>query len=265
MIRTFNYTGRTRINHSDVQVAIERMPDDTRIFNFKLVLDSYGLPGDAKVYLEAYFKSSYMRFDLGTVGHQLQLPPEQRSLEQIASGDIVLFRIKVVDESEVIGKILAEADGVAPVQKDGRPMSKVSILPVDFEDLGSMVWRVIYDNERPVLQFNEKIPGIRDQAITPGTFFALVYPSVIRDVFTRILFVEGPTDLNENSNDWKCQWMQFASKLGIAPAPTIDDDSEEYTSKQNAQLWIENVVQKFCENHTLAEMLRYEFSEGQNE
>lgn len=265
MIRTFNYTGRIRINRSDVQVVVERMPDDTRTFNIKLVLDSYGLPRDSKVYLEAYFKSSYMRFDLGTVGEPFGLTSEQRSLTQIASGDIVLFRIKVVDESDTIGKILAEADGVAPVQKDGMPVSKVPILPVDFEDLGSMVWRIIYDNERPVLQFNEKIPGIRDQAIMPGTFFALVYPSVIRDVLTRILFVEGPIDPNENVNDWKCQWQQFASKMGVAPAPDISEDSEDFASKQNAQLWIESVVQKFCESHILAEMLGNQLSEGDNE
>ena len=76
MIRKFNYTGRKKIKRSNVRIDLTRDDGGRRFFNIGLQFDDLELPPDAKVYVEAYHRFGYQRYDFGTVG-QLVIPADR--------------------------------------------------------------------------------------------------------------------------------------------------------------------------------------------
>src|SRR2546427_9791472 len=101
MIRRLNYTGRQTIHRENVEIRLSRSPDGVS-FVPHLHLGDYGLPGPARIYVEAYHRTQYMRFSLGVVDH-IEVPRDCR-LTEFHGSDAVRFRIKVVDETGSIGR-----------------------------------------------------------------------------------------------------------------------------------------------------------------
>src|SRR5262245_13663463 len=94
-----NFTGRRKIEKQHVAVAFRDDPvGSNRNHYFEIALDlaSYGLPANAKVFVEAARGLTMMRFDLGEVGALAELTPHQRRLADFAPDpDGVRFRVKV--------------------------------------------------------------------------------------------------------------------------------------------------------------------------
>ena len=116
MIRKFNYTGRKKIRRSNVQIDLLRSRNGHRQFNIALQLDDLALPANAHVYVEAYHRSGYQRFDFGTIAHRAI--PSDRTLRKFANSALPLFRVKVVDKTAAHGRILAAVDKVRPQRVD---------------------------------------------------------------------------------------------------------------------------------------------------
>jgi len=135
MIRKFNYTGRKKIKRSNVRIDLMRDSNGQRFFSSGLKLDDLELPLNAHVYVEAYHRSGYRRFDFGTVGDR-KIPPD-RQLKTISDSAIPLFRVKVVDKSTSHGRILASVDKVRPENIDNIPAGSQSLLFVEYDDLGN--------------------------------------------------------------------------------------------------------------------------------
>lgn len=70
-------------------------------------------------------------------------------------------------------------------------------------------------------------------------FMSLVYPGVFREILTRILLIEEHDD-SSNSEDWKSQWLKFASlHPGLGELPGQDDSDGRSD-------WIDKVVSAFA-------------------
>jgi hypothetical protein len=114
-----NFTGRKKIDKQHARVLF---PDDPvgskrgHYFNLTLELDSYKLPPEARVFVEATRGLTLMCFDLGTVGQLADLSAAQRRLTDFGpEPDGVKLRVKVTQpDGPDAGKLLAEADGLAP-------------------------------------------------------------------------------------------------------------------------------------------------------
>ena len=108
MLRTFNYTGRNCIERTEVRIRKEdtedNVPEIDADFNFK----ERGLPGKSKIYIEAGYKNTLQRFDFGTLDSILR--PKERALDRIDLSGPTQFRVRIVDESDEVGRILASAD-----------------------------------------------------------------------------------------------------------------------------------------------------------
>src|SRR5687767_878880 len=118
-----NFTGRKKIDKQHARVVFPCDPVGSKkgyYFNLTLDLDSYELPPDGRIFVEATRGQVLMRYDLGTVGQRLDLSPAQRRLFDFgASPDGVKLRVKVVQaDGPDAGKLLAEADGIIP-EDDG--------------------------------------------------------------------------------------------------------------------------------------------------
>jgi hypothetical protein len=240
MLRKLNFTERAKVPRSGFSVALRRDPGGALAFDPSLSFDGIGVPSDARVYIEAYYGTSFMRFDCGTVA-ALNIPADRR-LTEIDSSSI-RFRLKIVEPASD-HRILAVADDIRVTERAPGAGSRAPLLPVQFsEGLGEQAWRIAFEPDSAVLELNSRIAGIEKMAKDDPLFFALVYPAAVREILTRILLVERYSAV-ERSDEWWSLWIQWASHYSSAPLPTDEDE---------AQRWIEEVVGAFCEEHRVVE------------
>jgi hypothetical protein len=238
MIRQINHTGRKRIARDAVRIALRE--DNGRLtFDATRKLGEYALPPDAHVWLEAYRQASWMQFSWGRVSEPML--PAERWLDEFDGGDGLRFRVRVTSASES-HRILAEADRIPCESADGKDRSE-SLLLIRVGDLGDEVWRLELDGEEPTLVVNRSVGDGKALARTPD-FAALVYPAVIRAIFTRVLLDENQVP-EEDEDGWRGLWVKFARQyLGADEIPD---------AKENRRQWIEDAAITYAQTYTLAE------------
>lgn len=248
MIRSFNYTGRTRIKQSQIQITLRTLPDDRRTFEFNADLAGLDLPPDSPVCVEAYHRQSMSRFQCGTVGNLT--PPFRPDLSNITS-ERVLFRVKVLASGDLDGRILAVADRVRPFIEDASEQK--SILPVEPVDLGDQVWRLQFDEDDVVLQVNEGVPDVMRWVSTDPLFTSLVFPAVLHGILTQILLVERYPEAEEGH--WTGRWLEYGKALLREPVPDEEDGRVDWIDEV-----VKNFAAKFRVQSLLTERLRAEDS-----
>jgi hypothetical protein len=240
MIRRLNYTGRKKIPRSRITIRLLPAGDSLYAFSADFDLAKLGFPADARVYIEAYNSSSYMRFPFGTVAQRLD--PRDLRLSEIARRPLPKFRLKVVDHGKRLGLLLGAADKIVPLRPDEDMANKQSLLPVDFVDLGDRVWRLEL-SDWPVLELNNRIETIGETARSGDAFLGLVFPEVLRQILEEIVIRQDETDPDLDESDWTSLWMRYVCSLpGVSDPPTaVTADSTDLRHD-----WIEDVVQAFC-------------------
>lgn len=248
MIRKFNYTGRKKINRSDISIKLIGEKKDKKFFA-SLDLNGYNLPSSANIYIEPYFRYSTIRFNFGTVGEII--PPQDTLLWEISS-NIIYFRVKVVDETSQVGRLLAYADHLKAYSEEEEGINPTkSILPVDYNsDLGQQVWKVSFDTSRPVLHINSRFKNGRELVLSEQ-FLALVFPSVIRQIFTKITEEISSHDETEEDH-WSFIWLKYSKSVFNLYEMPYDDSSD---SQIETNEWIENAVDKFCRKNSVLSKL----------
>lgn len=216
MIITTNPTHRKSIAREQIVLSLNRKSVPFMTFDCQVPgLGDLGLPPDAQVYVEAYHQAVYMRFDFGTVG--AFSPPKDRSLSEFYDGAPVRFRIKVVDVSQNVGKILADADDVRPARPD-EDSNVESLVPIHLVGgMGQVIWRVAWDNNDPVLELNQAETGIKEAIAGNSLYSSLVMPAVFREITSRVFFdgLEGAT---------AAKWKLLVSRFQGDPVPDEDDE-----------------------------------------
>lgn len=242
MIRRLNYTGRVKINRTDVRLAT-RIADGTLSFDAALQLTDYELPAEALVFVEAYRQTTWMRFPFGTVA-ALQ-PPSDRELREFDSPDGILFRVKVTQaHDEHI--LLAAADRIPlalPADEEADSESLLEFVPAE---LGDEMWQVELDAEPRLLVNKSAVPDCRQLALSP-VFVALVYPAVLRQILASILIDHGHRDTDDDA-DWRSKWLRFAILL-----PGVDPELPEKDADEEALRWADDAVLSFARQLSLRE------------
>lgn len=238
MLRKLNFTERAKVPRAAIRIDLRRDADGTLVFDPHLSLDGSAASAEARVFLEAYYRTSYMRFDCGTVG--APVIPAQRRLTEIDSDNCVRFRLKIVEGHH---KIVAVADDLLVCLRKPEAGARTPLLPVNFTNLGDLVWRLDFDVSGVVLELNNRIDGIETLAKGDPRFLALVYPAAVREILTRIVLIEGH-ELAEESEEWWGLWVRWASRY--APPP-LGGDAEDLQS------WIDDVVSGFAAQQNLVE------------
>lgn len=244
MLRKLNFTERTKIPRAAVQITLRRESDGVLAFDPVLDLSSVSAPAASRVYIEAHYRTSYMRFDFGTLGDLT--PPADRRLSEIDSGSVVRFRVKVVDNAGNTHRIVAAADDITVSASSSDGGARVPLLEVNFRDLGDLPWRVELEANGPVLELNNRVEGIERMARHDAAFFALVYPAAVREILTNILVIEQ-YEIGEETDEWWSLWMRWAREMTDAPLP---QELEE------RRAWIDDVAAAFCGRHRVLEKLQ---------
>lgn len=241
MLRKLNFTDRVTLPRSAVSITLRRDATGVLLFDPILTLTDLAMPVDARIFVEAFYRTSYMRFDCGTIGH-LTIPPSRR-LTDIDSDHLIRFRVKIVGGSlQDEHRVLAASPDITVASDGPASSSRISLLPVNFRDLGHQVWRVELETNQAVLELNNKIASIEQMARTDKRFFALVYPAAVREILTHILLVEQ-YELDEESDEWWSLWLRWGATLTPDPVPDDPDDRAA---------WIAAVIAAFCDRYELS-------------
>ncbi len=250
--RKLNFTNRKRIRREDARISILEAGESFRV-RAVLHLADYGLPDDARVYVEAYRRMQYMRFDYGSPAKPK--PVSDTLLSEFDSPAGIRFRVKVVSGTAARGLILAEADGISPRGEDDADDIIHDLLPIaaDATWLGDEFWRVDFDGEQFQLNLNPQF-GDLDRICRSPEFRAFVLPAILRDILVRIVLVDDYRDTDDEF-DLRSRWLTFLSTLPGAPAL---DDLHENGDSDEVYEWINQAIAVFCRHH----QLRRQFSAG---
>lgn len=247
MIRKYNYTGRRKIPKKRIVVR-KHSNANNHYFSANIDIDDLAFPPSAKVYVEAVFKTNNLRFDFGNVGN-IQYPSDTL-LDELPNIDDVLFHLKVVDETETQGKILGISKNIHP-ETEASEGRKDSLLPVKFQDIGSQVWKIDFDNgvAGPVLVLNieRKIPGIKSKISSDPFFISLIYPTAIRFVFSVMI---KDNRLDKSADDWTGNWLIFAEDVLGAMSPPEHNTPE-------IENWLDDVVNSFCQKYNVLNRINF--------
>lgn len=245
--RRLNSTGRKRIPQNKIDARIlPSIAGEPLRAKLDIDLESLDLPPSAALSVEAYHRSSAMRFDCGTVA--VKKIPEPLVLNELDQSGGILFRIKIVDREGVTGKILASADRVRPLI-EGEDKDRRSIFPVEYRDLGQEIWRVdIDDDAGPFLLLNSKIPALMHVISENHLLAGAMLPAAFRIVLSYL--VNDPS-VDEDEGSWKTDWIRFCSEgLGI------EDEPDELEDDDARELWVADAVRRYCEARTFVDQAR---------
>lgn len=236
-VRTLNYTNRKRIRREDARISI-RETKNGYVFDARLRLTGYELPANARVVIEAYRQTQYMRFDFGQVG-AIRIP-DDLLLRGFDFPEGILFRVKVVTPTDPHGLLLAEADQIRPRREEDADEDRRPLLECQrSRELGNEVWKIDFSAGAPVILLNANIVNVLALERDP-VFTALVAPAALRCVFTSM--VQGERDWDEDDlSDWRAQWTYFARNVLRMPEPPQRDD------ETGCEDWIDDATRAFCE------------------
>ncbi|MDY0885429.1 hypothetical protein ACFPL7_12180 [Dongia soli] len=233
--RRINSTGRKRIGHDRINIRLaETAPGQPLKATAALRLDDLGFPPHAAVALEAYYRSSGMRFPCGTIGN-LNVP-SVLVLDEIDHDSSVLFRVKVIDRESSHGRLLGSAERVSP-REAGDQEGRRGILPVIERDLGHEIWKVDFSEDGPKLMLNNRISGVSARILGNAFGQALVLPAALRIVLEQLAHE------SEEDDSWQAQWLDH-----IREKFNIPDNPADLPDEAAAE-WIDEVIRGFCGGH----------------
>lgn len=237
-VKRINHTGRKKILQEDITIVVADLGPRVSQFTAEIALANYELPNDASVFVEAYALTLCQRFSFGQIGNFVQ--PDDLSLTRFDSVEGLKFRVRVVERIEGRKRILAEANQVSPRSADGDEQGS-PLLPVcPSADMGDEIYKVEMEGS-PVLSINSSVGDWRAVS-TSSIFVAVVYPAVLRQILSEILFIEQHDDI-EDEEDWRSQWLRFGRAMpNVGEVPDLNAATE-------LRDWIDSVVGTFARIH----------------
>lgn len=234
-IRHLNYTNRHNFREGDIVVRLVDPTQRPPAVSLALRLGDAALPGDAKIFFEAYRRTMRMRFSYGTVA----VPGFQGGaavLSDFPDADGVLFSVKITSTKEgEEGKLLADRDQIRLATAD-ESNGRLPLLPTLSGNTGEQLWIVEYNAGGPQLVFSDRLGDWKTFANDPKVK-SLIYPSILRSVLTQIVIVEEWVD--DDDHDWRARWLTLAN--GFKPLSDLGEDAQ----KTDVVQWIEDVVAGF--------------------
>jgi len=206
-------------------------------------LTELNFPKDASVVLEAYYRSSSMRFGCGTIGN-LSVPGRME-LSDIDRGGAIRFRLLVIES--LSGRILGSAEGLRPASSGESP-DRQPLLTLRETNLGHELWRIDVDPRvGPVLSVNNAIPGLAAQIRSIPLIQGLVLPHAFRAILQQL----NPSGEEEGDDLWGDGWRKFLREIGVSPEAEDDD-------QDSVDDWIDSAVAAFCELRDFVSRIRIE-------
>jgi hypothetical protein len=245
-----NSTERKRITRDHVTIALDP-PADTNSFSYAYAtvdLNGLDFPRQSDVVLEAYYRTSSMRFACGKV--EMPEVPSRMELSDIDVGGAIQFRLLIIEPES--GRILGSAEGLRAAKR-GESTDRQPLLPLRETNLGYELWRLDVDPRiGPVLCVNNAVPGLAGQIRNGPLLQGLILPHAFRMILQEM----SAAGEDEGDDLWGDDWRKFLKEIGVQVEPdnhdpdTIDD-------------WVQAAVTTFCELKDFISRVRLEPLSGE--
>ena len=251
MKRTFNYTGRHLIPQECIDARIMRMstgmPSSLEVdFDFGLADQLSDIPPTAKVFVDASFSMSFMRFYYGEFNSTRV--PADTLLTELDSWSSADFTVRIVHN----GQLLAMSKNLTVTLAAPTSKTRLKLLTTAYEDIGELPWKLdVHETiATPTLVFNERW---WDACLDSGyplsdqkEVMQIIMPSVVQRMLEWIL-IHNKGDHHELYDDqtWKGAWIRMARGLTPGKSPPRPNQRGDYDDVDEVSEWIEEAVSEW--------------------
>jgi hypothetical protein len=243
--KRIKFLHRAKILQSDIEIKIDIL-GPTKRFTANLNFAAYKFPPDAVIYVDAKQLLERIRFDFGTVGKPK--PPRSIDISRLR-GERVTFDVLVVDPQNA--RKLGTAEAVRPLRAGEATSGPRELLPIDAsQSLDGVAWKVNYSenwegaSDAPVLLLDKAAArGSAAHFVSNSWVRALVLPSAMREILTRILLTDSHA-YEKDSTSWRDSWVRFASREACQEPPSNSASDEGPTDELEG--WINLAVSKMA-------------------
>lgn len=242
-----NPTGLNELNRSRVSISVSELAGRRSFMLDRLDLKGAGLADILKVVVVARAGNTNVRYDMGTASNVLH---ESRSLDGLDRSQPLRFRVLLHEEGNP--KLVASIENLR-ARDDSQ---SESLLPMEPADLGERLWKLVINEDGPVLQFNSMVFPSAAGAENYIPFGAMVLPEALRQVMEKI--ADEPGCLEDEGDPWSA-WAGWLDAIGAERPSALDDDDEAKA------VWCNRVVDRFCGRFGFATRLQSDLLKGAGE
>lgn len=243
MRRSYNFTGRQRIERSHVAIRRRNAPDDDPEIEVQLNLAEFDFSSTARVYLEAYASvrtTAWLRCDISNPFDSTAT--QVITLLGFANVPSVMFNVRVVEPRS--NRLLGLAEAIPWTNLVDDVADADGLLPVQSQDIGELAWGMDFDPlGKPVLLISDRLWRHRSELFASQLFRSLVLPEVLRKVLIRALSDRSEIDADIPDGHWFGDWVAWMREnselLSHAQALETLESGDE-------QSWIDDVVREFA-------------------
>ena len=220
-----NPTGLVEIDRGRVSITVTEGGGRRGFLLDRLDFKGTGIRNDMRVVAVARAGNTSVRYPMGTVA---AFDRDAKPLAGLDRSKPLRFRLLIHPLGSA--KLAASAENLRP-RDDAQ---SESLLPMEPADLGERVWKLVVNEEGPVLQYNADVFPSAAGAENFVPFGAMVLPEALYGVMEWI--ADEPGRLDDEHDPW-FGWAAWLDGIG-AERPPEDDDAKE--------LWCNQTVDRFC-------------------
>ena len=227
-------TGRRNIPAKSVEVQLIDTRPQTVRFAIRNRHNFNGFPGNSKLKLRLFENKRLETVALGDLS--AEDGPIERPLRGRFSRPACQLRV-VRSQDPEIGMVLGSTPSwTIDASDDGsEDRENIGILKFAVRKMDSTIWALEFpENDYPTIYLDDGIPNAKGWARNDPVFIGFVLPSVIREIFDRILQSDEYNEIK-----WMRDWLEWAGSVGAGPSPTDD------ASPDDRRLWIGEIVDGF--------------------
>ena len=250
MYHICKFQNRVTIPKNAVNIELSKSNGDHRKFDFSLDLNKISgyekIPSEAKVYVEAYRKPFWQRFQYGTY-RDIKKPKEGTELTKIYSEN-PSFRIKIVkSEKDGREKVCASATNIFASNN----INKNSFVSLASRDLKEQIWQLETGNANTVY-LNNRIKNWKE-FLNRTDRYSLIFPQILRQILFKYIIIDGHNlmeEEEEGSHHYTVLQKFIENIYKKNNHPFEVPDSEQ--SNDLCIEFIDKTVELFCKGHNLA-------------
>jgi len=232
-----NPTDLTEIERSRVSISLSEIGGQRGFILDRLDLNGMGLAAELKAVVVARAGNSSLRFEMGSLG---ALVHQAQPLDGLDLSHPLRFRVLLHQAGDP--KLVASVENL----RARNETHSESLLPMEPAQLGERLWRLVVNEDGPVLQFNSTVFPSAGGAENYLPFSALVLPEALRRVMEKI--ADDPACLDDVDSPWQ-PWAAWLNAIGADRPPSNEEDAV-------SAAWCEQVVDRFCERCRFASSLQ---------
>lgn len=234
-----NPTGLKELDRKRVAITVTEVAGKQSFTFDRLDIQGTNLQSNLNVIVIARAGNTNIRYELGKVEN---LEREPKSLDGLDKSQPLRFRVILHEDGNP--KLAASIENLRARDNS----QSESLLPMEPAELGERLWKLVINEDGPILQFNSAVFPSANGAENFTPFGSLVLPEALRQVMVKIS--EDPACLDDEG-DTLSSWGEWLDKLGVdRPQEDADDEVKE--------LWCDQVIDRFCIHFQFASRLQAE-------